>query len=117
MIEFGKMNMMEKQSLKLNLADNLYVLKLDSKIIGYGKFNDNYNNRIDIYIEKAYRGNGYGKLLFSRMIEEVKTLNVHDINIIFDKRNIQMKKIVSGFGGKLISIDDDMIKYILPIRA
>ncbi len=117
MIEFCKMDVFEKQSLKLNLADNLFSLKLDSKIIGYGKITDNYNRRIEIYIEKDYRGNGYGKILFGRMIEVVKKLNLKDICITFSKQNIQMNKIVSDFGGKQVSVDDDMIKYILPLKA
>jgi len=117
MIEFDKMNMIEKQSLKFNLSDNLFSLKLDSKIIGYGKVTDNYNNRIEIYIEQDYRGNGYGKILFEKMIDVIKNLNLNDVHITSPKQNIQMKKIITDFGGKQVSIDDEIVQYILPLKA
>ncbi|MCI9110412.1 MAG: GNAT family N-acetyltransferase [Bacilli bacterium] len=117
MFEFSEMDIFQKQSLKLNMADNIYVLKLDSKIIGYGKIIDDYNNRIEIYIEKNYRGNGYGKLLFGKMLEKVKTLNIRHIYVTLDKKNVQMIKILSYFNGKHVSTDDDTLKYIVPLKV
>ena len=112
MITFEKFNnelidfLVEKQS-------EIYVLKKDNIIIGYGKINNDVNNRIEIFIISEYRGNGYGKELFSNLVKTFNTIDI--IYLTFENANIIAKRIVEKFGAKQDSIINGIIKYVLPI--
>lgn len=95
---------------------NIYKLVKDDRIIGYGTINKDIDNLVYIFIEENSRGEGYGKFLFSKMIEEVKTEGFKDIRLIFNKDNIRMLKIVKGAGGLHLSSLEQDVKYLVPIK-
>ena len=93
----------------------IYKLVKDDKIIGYGTINKDEGNKIYIFIENELRENGYGKALFSKMIEEVRKIGYKDVKVAFKKENIQMLKIVKNAGGIHLSTNNGEDKYLIPI--
>ena len=93
----------------------LYKLVKDDKVIGYGTINNDKENIIYIYIEEQLRGNGYGKILFSKMIEEIKKIGYKEVKIKFAKENIQMLKIVKNNEGLHLSSNEDGVTYLIPL--
>ena len=94
----------------------VYELVKDEIVIGYGIINKDVNNMATIYILEKYRGNGYGKILFELILEKIKELGDKEIYLTFDKNNIRMKRIIIGKQGLEISIDDDKITYVIPVK-
>lgn len=94
----------------------LYKLVKEDKVIGYGTINKDVENIIYIFIENKLRGNGYGKLLFSKMIEEVKKIGHKEAIVTFNRENIQMMKIVEGAGGLHLSTNKGNVKYLIAIK-
>lgn len=94
-----------------------YKYKKDNKEIGLGVINNDENDKIFIYIKKDLRGNGYGKLLFTEVLNELIKRGYEHINVKFGKENIQMLKIVEYNGGLQISTDKKTVKYLIPIKV
>lgn len=88
-----------------------YKLVKDNMPLGFGTINKDKENAIFIFINKEQRGNGYGKILFSKMLEETKNIGYDEVKIKFSKENIPMTKIANENGGKQISADEDSLKY------
>ena len=107
----------KKVDLILETADYefLYRLVKDNTTIGFGTINKDKENAIYIYVEEDSRGNGYGKLLFSKILEEIKKKEIKEIKVKFYKKNIQMLKIVKGVNGLHISTNEDEVEYLIPI--
>ena len=102
----------------LNLLEEfteIYELVKDDNVIGYGIINKDAKNMVTIYISEKYRGNGYGTILFEMILEKIKELGYKEIYLTFDKNNIMMKKIVLAQRGLEISIDNDKVRYVIPI--
>ena len=116
MIDFIKIdNKIDKIT---EIVDYKYMYKLnkDNKTIGYGTINNDEENGIFIYIEKESRGNGYGRELFLKILEEMKKEGYKEVKIIFNRENIQMLKIVTKEGGLHISSMDENVQYVVPIK-
>lgn len=96
--------------------DYCYKLLKDNQGIGYGIINKNQENQVFIFIDKQQRGNGYGKILFSKMLKETKNMGYNEVKISFEKENIPMQKIAKDNGAKQISEDKNNIKYIISIK-
>ena len=94
---------------------NYFKLLKDSKMIGTAIIKQDEDDRLYIFIKKELRGNGYGKILFSEILKELKNRGYNDITIKFQKNNIPMLKIVTSNGGLHLSTDEQMVKYIIPI--
>lgn len=94
----------------------IYEMVKDDSVIGYGVINQDVRNMITIYILEEYRGNGYGKILFELIIEKIKELGHKEIFLTFDKNNIMMKKIVVAKSGLEISIDNDKVTFVIPVK-
>ena len=94
----------------------IYEMVKDDSVIGYGVINQDIRNMITIYILEEYRGNGYGKILFELIIEKIKELGYKEIFLTFDKNNIMMKKIVVAKSGLEISIDNDKVTFVIPVK-
>lgn len=116
MINLEKVDKRIEEILEVVDYEDIYKLVKDDKIIGYGTINKDKENYIYIYIEELSRENGYGKLLFSKMLEEVKKANFKEIKVVFRRDNIQMLKIVSGVGGVHISSKEENVQYVIPIK-
>ena len=92
-----------------------YRFAKDDKTIGAAAINKAEEDNVYIFIKKDYRGNGYGKILFSNIIEELKQKNYSKVIVCFDKNNIQMTKIINDNNGLHISTDKEIVKYLIPI--
>ena len=115
MIELIKTDKRVDAILEIVDYETLYRLVKDEKTIGFGTINKDKENGIYIYIEENLRGNGYGKLLFSKVIEEVKKNGLKEIKVTFNKENIQVLKIVKANNGLHVSTNNEKVKYLIPI--
>lgn len=92
-----------------------YKFLKDDEMIGVASINKDNEDKVYIFIKKELRGNGYGKILFSEVIKELKNKGYSEVIIRFEKDNIQMLKIVNHNGGKHISTDNKIMRYVVPI--
>lgn len=115
MIELVRVDKQIEKILDTVNYEFIYKLVKDNKIIGYGTINKDKENIMYIFIENELRGNGYGTLLFSKMIQEVKNIGYKEARVIFGKENIQMLKIVKNAGGLHLSTNERDVRYLIPI--
>ena len=94
----------------------MYDLLLDDKVIGYSTINNDINNVLSLYINEDYRGNGYGKAFFEKMLIELKKNGHKEIILMFSKHNFIMKRIIQSFNGLEISLYKEKIKYVVPLK-
>lgn len=92
-----------------------YKFLKDDKMIGVASINKDNEDKVYIFIKKELRGNGYGKILFSEVIKELKNKGYSEVIIRFEKDNIQMLKIINHNGGKHLSTDNKIMRYVVPI--
>lgn len=110
---------LEKVNGKTNLDreyEQYYKLIKDNQEIGYGTINKDKENAYYIFINEGQRGNGYGKILFSKILEESKGMGWTEPKITFEKENIPMIKIAVGNGAVLFSSDGAMVKYSIKLK-
>jgi len=115
MIDLIKIDKKIEEILEIVDYKNIYKLVKDDKTIGYGTINKDIENLIYIFIEEKSRGEGYGHLLFEKMVEEVKKDGAKEIRLIFRKDNIKMLKIVTRAGGLHLSTIGENVKYVVPM--
>ena len=96
--------------------DYCYKLVKDNQPLGFGTINKDKENALFIFINKEQRGNGYGKILFSKMLEETKEIGFNEVKIAFSKENMPMVKIAEDNGGKQSSSDENSVKYIFSLK-
>lgn len=116
MFELVNIDNSNLKELALADTDEVYALKKDSKILGYGIINETKPNKIELSILEEYRSNGYGEILFKLLIEKLKEKNYKDIILTISKENIPMKNIIEAQSGLLISNNKDNIKYIIKLK-
>ena len=96
--------------------DKCFKLVKDDKPLGVGTINKDKENLIYIYIKQELRGNGYGKILFSKMMEEAKKEGYQEVKVTFPKDNVRMVKIVDDNGGVQQSTDNNQVKYVIALK-
>lgn len=96
--------------------DNAYILENEKNIIGYGIITFDSNNIIEIFIKEEFRGNGYGKYLFGKMLEELKKENYKDIKLTIKKENYRIKNIITFYDGKQLYTNEQEEAYILELK-
>lgn len=96
--------------------DYCYKLVKDNQSLGFGTINKDKENSVFIFINKEHRGNGYGKILFSKMLEETKKIGYDEVKIAFSKENTPMIKIADDNGGQQTSSDTDSVKYVFSLK-
>lgn len=96
-------------------SENTYQFFKDNDFIGVASINKNDDDKIYIMIKKELRGNGYGKELFSAIIQKLRERDYKETIVKFERNNIQMLKIVTSNGGKHVSTDKNIVKYLIPI--
>lgn len=75
-----------------------YVLSIKDKEIGYGYIFNREVNPIEIYVDKNYQSNGYGKFLFNSLIKVLKGKNLKGIIFEVDAENYRFINIVKQAG-------------------
>lgn len=116
MINFVKVNEGTKINIPIRDYECCYKLMREEKTIGFGTINQNEENKLYIFVEEKERGNGYGDLLFSKILEETKNKGYNEVQISFNRNNMPMLKIASHSGGVHISSDGDTVRYVIPIK-
>ena len=109
----------DKKLINITNIENIhkaYALENEKKIIGYGITTNNVNNKIEIYIKEEYRSNGYGKILFGKMLEELKKENYKEIKLVYSRDNYRIRNIIEYYGGKQLYTNEKEESYILPIK-
>ncbi len=96
--------------------DHSFKLVKDNQPLGFGTINKDKENSVFIFINKEHRGNGYGKILFSKMLEETKNIGYDEVKIQFSKENTPMLKIADDNGGKQTSSDENSVKYVFSLK-
>ena len=96
--------------------EQYYKLIKDNEEIGYGTINKDQENAFYIFINEEQREKGYGKILFSKMLEESKEIGWTEPKITFEKENIPMTKIAVDNGAVLLSSDGAMVKYKIKLK-
>ena len=109
-------NLVSEDSIHPEKYDYCYKLVKDEQPLGFGTINKDKENALFIFINKEQRGNGYGKILFSKMLEETKNIGYNEVKITFSKENTPMLKIADDNGGKQTSADEDSVKYIFKLK-
>lgn len=109
-------NLISEGSSKPEKYDCCYKLMKGDQPLGFGTINKDKENALFIFINKEQRGNGYGKELFLKMLEETKKMGCNKVKIKFSKENIPMIKIAEGSKGKKVSEDQENIKYVFSLR-
>ena len=93
-----------------------YILKDGEKEIGYGYIKGVEINPIEIFIYENERSNGYGKLLFSKLLEIIKEKEAKLLTFDLPEEQYRMIKIIAYSGGRYIYIKNGVRRYILPIK-
>ena len=96
-------------------SETAYQFLKDNEFIGVASINKKDDDKIYIMIKKELRGNGYGKELFTSVLQKLKEMDYKKTIVKFERNNIQMLKIVTSNGGKHVSTDNDIVKYLIPI--
>lgn len=96
--------------------ETYFKLIKDNKEIGYGTINKDKEDAFYIFINEEHRGNGYGKILFSKILEESKNMGWSESKITFERENIPMTKIAVDNGATLFSSDGAMVKYKIKLK-
>lgn len=114
-MNFYKLDEKMINSLNIKETSEAYALEENNEIIGYGIILNNDNSKIEIFIKEEYRSNGYGKLLFRKMLEELKKQSYKEIKITFQKNNYRIKNIIVALGGLQLRTDHQEETYLVPI--
>lgn len=93
-----------------------YKLVKDEQTIGFGTINKDRENAFYIFINEEERGKGYGKILFSKILDESKNIGCNNPKVTFEKENIPMTKITVDNGGTLIWSDGEKVKYEISLK-
>ncbi len=93
-----------------------YILKDGEKELGYGYIYNTNVNPVEIFVYEALRSNGYGKILFSKLIQILKEKGIKIIEFEIPEENYRMTNIISSFGGHYSSIKNGIRRYVFPIK-
>lgn len=116
MFELLKINNYELKELNVNNEDEVYALKKDNQILGYGIINNTKENKVEFSIPEKYRSNGYGKIIFQLLKDKLKDKGYKEITITISKENIPARNIIESQNGLLISNNKDNMKYVINLK-
>ena len=97
--------------IQLVKVNNNYDILLDNKKIGYINLISNPFNMIDMFIDKVYRGNGYGSNSFKLLLNELKNASINNLIITFQVDNIPMMRIINHYKSIIKNKNDKLITY------
>lgn len=108
-------NLKKLENMKQDGFDSFYEFLDENQSIGIGAISKNADNQLYIFIKKDLRGNGFGKILFSKMVEEAKNQGFTKLNFAFLRKNTKILKTVVDNGGLHLSTNGEIVKYFLPL--
>lgn len=115
MLEFKLLDYKLNEEIYVKDNSLVYILEKDHQIIGYGFLNNKKKNKIEILIKDEYQSNGYGKVLFEKMLEELKEIGDRDVKLTISKDNYKIKNIIKLFNGILLSNYNGKEEYLIPL--
>lgn len=92
-----------------------YVLIVQDKQIGFGYIFKRETNPIEIYIDKEYQSNGYGKFLFNALAKEAKNQGLKGMIFELNENQYRFINIISQVGAVQIGKNKDKVKLILKL--
>lgn len=92
-----------------------YVLKVQDKQIGFGYIFHREINPIEIYIDKEYQSNGYGKFLFNALVKEAKSQGLKGMIFELNENQYRFITIILQAGAAQISKNNDKVKLCLKL--
>lgn len=97
-----------------------YWLYDNEKPIGYGRVRHYLNDalqktsgHIGYAIRRSERGQGYGNLILSLLLDECKKLGIEDVQISANTDNIPSNRVIIKNGGMLIRTESNKNFYIV----
>ena len=97
-----------------------YWLYDNEKPIGYGRVRHYLNDalqktsgHIGYAIRRSERGQGYGNLILSLLLDECKKLGIEDVQISANTDNIPSNRVIIKNGGRLIRTESNKNFYIV----
>lgn len=115
-MQFYKLENNIIKNMNIKEDSEVFALEKENTIIGYGIIDKKNINELEIFIKEEYRSNGYGKLLFAKMLEELKKQNYKEVKLAFSRNNYRIKSIIINFGGLQIHTNANEETYIVPIK-
>ena len=106
---------MELVELKVSDKENSIKYKLlsEDKEVAHGYIFNRETNPIEIYVEQDYQSNGYGKLLFTSLLNVLKNKGLKGAIFQLDENNYKIINIIKNAGGVEIGRNLPVIKFLL----
>ncbi len=99
----------EDLDLPANVTE-VYFLKNELEILGYGFINYNTKNEVELFIKEDYRGDEHGKELFSKLFSEFQGEAIH-LQVSLD--NYPMIKIIEGYNPLNLGTNKRITSYVI----
>ena len=110
-MEIVKINREKIEDLDLpNNVSEVYFLKNELEVLGYGFINYMAKNEIEIFIKEDYRGDEHGKELFAKIFSEFKGEEVH-LQVSLD--NYPMIKIIENYNPLNLGTNKKITSYVI----
>lgn len=108
---------MELKELKISDKENSFkfVLIVNDKEVGFGYIFNREINPIEVYIEKEFQSNGYGKFLFNSLLSILKEKGLKGMLFKINESNYKFINIIQKAGAQIIGKQDLDIKFVLKI--
>ena len=101
---------------KLNISDKensvKYKLLSNEAEVAHGYIFNREINPIEIYVEKEYQSNGFGKFLFKSLLEILKSNGLTGIVFLLDENNLKIINIIKKSGAVEVGRSFSKIKFI-----
>jgi len=97
-------------------VDKYIYVNSNKDILGLVTIDDSQLfNKIKINVMEEFRGNGYGKVIFKKALEEYK-INYMDKDLRFEiKDESRLNNILCELGGINIANNNGILVYVLPL--
>ena len=97
--------------------DKYIYINSNNDILGFVTIDDSQKfNKIKINVMEEFQGNGYGKIIFKKAIEEYKG-NYKNNNLRFEINDeSRLNNIICELGGINIANNNGMMIYVLPLE-
>lgn len=97
--------------------DKYIYVNSNKDILGFVTIDDSQqSNKIKVNVMEEFQGNGYGKIIFKKAVEEYK-INYLDKKLRFEVRDeSRLNNIICELGGVNIGNNNGNLIYILPIE-
>lgn len=93
-----------------------YALMDGDKQIGYGYIKNCDINPIEIYVSEEYRSNGYGKFLFSKLVDIAERKGIVAFKFEIELSNYRMINIILNAGGKRLQHINGLCRIVLVLN-